>query len=806
MPVEYSDYTEEEGKEHPPEYIVTEEERAVEQRKTDRYLRRQATESESTRADRGYSEYIGGLLKGNWTQPEFSSSNLGYRILYSAYDQAQDKLYAVSEAGHLWRIDRDEQTPQNTSWNLINSKETLMGYRWRRSLDIINTDSGGSVFVRSASTGMQYSVDEGASWQWATASGFNFGLTWDDAAVQNRSNGQRLALLSFPPDTGNVSFTTDGKTYTPSSLQWIPEQNYRLKVISLPNSSDLYLMVIEKASGIVETYRMGADDPDFILVGTDTTTLPDIARAFGTYHDSTDHLYLAHGESVFYSNDQGNSWTNTRLNSAPYETSGDRVPRTVHPDNPAIIFRGYLDCNISNDFGASFSGTGHRLGWDMEHMKMYTKADGSTFHFIGGDFGAFMSYTPEDINSYISLNNKASNLLVYDSDASSLYETSFAATQDRGTRGFTHDEVSGTTEVRSTDGLRVTLANGEKSVWTWMYFGSIFHQPNFGYSGGVRREKNFTGNWWASCMVESPDTTEDAVYIGGYTQLKKFRLFSNSLISSNHPYQFNANISGFGYSKADRNRWYVSTLNGNFYYSHDGGNTFNRAVISGQAPTGENTWHKANHTIQTSQVDPNLVYYAGIGNRFFISQDGGQTFTNHATNLDVYRIRDFAVSPDDQFVFAACGTGGIWVYAAQYDRWYELFDEPIPNVDVTSVNIIAETNVVEFGTYGYGMLRFEALTPLTNIGEMQSSSSNFHLWPNPVSKGQETIQLTFTPHSPVTSIDLRDLQGRLIKKVAVTAAPGTKQTADIEIAELSAGYYLLVDQASQSFGRFWVMD
>ena len=92
--------------------------------------------------------------------------------------------------------------------------------------------------------------------------------------------------------------------------------------------------------------------------------------------------------------------------------------------------------------------------------------------------------------------------------------------------------------------------------------------------------------------------------------------------------------------------------------------------------------------IRASNIDEKTVYYAGIGNVFLISKDGGKTFTNHVAGLDVYRIRDFDLSSDEKYIYAACGGAGIWVYSVNDDVWYEMNDAPVPYVNFTDVEFI----------------------------------------------------------------------------------------------------------------------
>ncbi|MFK7934084.1 MAG: T9SS type A sorting domain-containing protein [Saprospiraceae bacterium] len=722
---DFSTYRKKPKKEKAPKLILSEEEKAVSEAKIARYLAQQKSDTATTKRRLGNSTYANGKIAGSWVQQEFQSSatkKQGFRTIYSAYDKAKDKLYVVSNAGHLWRVDRNETNTDKTTWTILNHKEKLMGTSEKRSLHILNLSDLSSRMIRANGSIMQYSNNEGRSWQ--DAQGINFQNTWDNSGVQDVTDGQRMLALVKADNQIKAVVSTDGINYSA-----VGTVSNRSRVVEIPNSNNLYVISFE--NNAVKTFKLTPSTNRLTLINTATVNVPTTGkyRLFGTYANSAVHFYYATQSGIYYSNNEGVSWTRTR--STEVSGSGDRIPRSVDADNPNHIFTGYLDFFISQDRGNSFAGTSHTLGWDMHHMKNYTKSDGSVFHLVGCDFGLFMSYTPSDISTYINLNNHSSHMMIYDADASK-YGYSNAGLQDRGSIEFPQTESTSHNNIKSTDGLRVVYANEDKSSWTWLYYGNIFHRSNKGYQEGETVGKNFTGKWWANVLVESPNPNEDAVYIGGYEQLKKFNYDGSRIVETNHPYNFGSQITGFGYSSVDRNRWYVSTKNGDFYYSTNGGNSFTKSNITVQKPIANDafgTWTRMQHTIKTSKVNPLRVYYVGSGNAMLISNDGGVTFTEHKNDLDIYRFRDISITDNDEYVFAACAWGGMWVYATAEDMWYEMFDDVVPFVDITSVEYLSDQNMVQYSTYGYGMmqLKLESATSLqqfTNVNNAGYQNGN----------------------------------------------------------------------------------
>jgi len=663
-----------------------------------------ANPSSTSRRKFNGSSYANGQIKGNWIQQEFVHSTYqdkGFRVINSAYDKAKDRVYVISYAGHLWRINRDENNVTNTSWTILNNKENLGG----RSLHVLNLPNGNSRFVRAYDSKMQYSNNEGKNWR--DAKGINFQDATNMSAMQDLAAGQRILALVKTNNQIEAVTTEDGINYTS-----IGKMSPQSKVMSVTNSDNLYIVSVE--SNAVKTFRLSPNDKNPKLIHTANISVPSSSylRIFGTRANGRYHFYYIEDSSIYYSNNEGATWTQTR--SAPYTGTGDQKPIGVDPKNPTNLFSGFLDLNISTDYGKSFQETGHKLGWDIRHLSNYVKKNGTTFSIVGNDFGVFMSYSPSNIDTYINLNNGAGNPMVYDADASS-YGWSNAALQDRGAIEFSQSEKSSVDEIKSTDGLRVVYANGGKSSWAWLYYGALYHKNNSGYkSGPISAPSYFTGNWNGGVLVESPNPNEDAVYVGLWQQLFKYTFNGSEIIQAGHPYEFDSAITGFGYSAVDRNRWYVSTKNGDFYYSTDGGNSFTKSASTIKKPIANDlnwTYTRVQHTIKTSATNPLRVYYVGSGNTMLISNDGGQTFTEHNRGLDVYRFKDIAVTEDDKFVFAACGDGGMWVFSADDNRWYEMFDAPIPNVDVTSVEYVQNQRMVQFSTFGYGIMQLILTSP-----------------------------------------------------------------------------------------------
>jgi hypothetical protein len=698
--------------EESPEQELSPEEQLVNKRRYNRLISKNSR-STSNRMNR-ISSYANGQLNGTWDQVRFLATNkksYGFRVDGSVYDQANNVIYPISYAGHLWKINATGVNYAETKWELMNHHVNLK----TSFIEGLSDADGNFRMVRSSENGMQYSLDEGRSW--IDAAGVILSSSTFEGAVTLGSQGKRVFIVGVANSGKTEVYQSedDGETYSTLSLSFSPG-SHTVKLFKPFYSESVFVVALDIATSKISIFECGQDDVEFTLVNSPGATFNALTRVFGTYYNDQFHIYIAGGNShIYYSSDKGATWQNTSGNNS--HENHNVFPRTVHPIKPNIIFKGFTDINMSTNYGEDFNSFNHALGWDLQHAKMYERADGSFFYFVGMDFGCYISDQPENPSAYVQLNNDSPIQMCYDADHGQNFNSSFTATQDRGTMGYvTTTNESITNDVRTTDGLRVTLANNETSVWTWMYFGNIYRKSNFVIENSSLAGLNWTGNWWAAPMIASPYPGDDAVFVAAGNSLKKFTFnsLSNEIIQTEHYFNFeeeyNSKLSGFGYSNLNLNKWYASEVNGDFFYSEDGGQTFERTRSKGAFPIANDlayNYTKNQHVIKASNIDEEKVYYAGVGNKFMVSTDGGETFMDLNNGLDIFRIRDFDFTLDEKFIFAACAWGGIWVYSVEDDYWYEMNDESVPFVDYTDVEYIVKENTVNFSSFGNGVLRFK---------------------------------------------------------------------------------------------------
>lgn len=661
------------------------------------------------------STYANGRISGTWEAKTTRSGWYGYRVDNSTYDSIKNVFYVVSYAGHLYKLDYQDEV----KWTLLNHKIQLNppdNASANPIFDGLHLPDGTFRLFRSNDDAqrMEYSNDEGRTW--LNATGANVARSWSNQSVIINSNSQkRIALHTFSNNYHYLYFSDNhGQTYTSSKLSF-PISTHDIRIVKPYNTDEISLIVWNKSTKGVTMYQYNHTLKDYELKHTSTSTIvgSNLSNFEATYHNGQYHYYISSINStytVYYSADQGLTWQQKHAGrDKPFEL-------LIH-NKPNVLMSGFEDIRTSTDFGANWNGFGYNLGWDLQHIKTFKKADGKHITLVGLDFGCYISETPDIKTSYKWCNDKASYAMHYDAASSENFNTVYLANQDRGSTSYldTGKEVS-TRDVDGTDVLRVAYSNHESSVWSWFYYGRIRHRHNFPTGQTATAIYDGLGNWWAAPIVASPIAGENAIYAAYGNNLEIFSYVesTNTIAKKSHPFNFNTafgdKIGGFGYSELNRNIWYVALNNGTFLYSKNAGNTWTKSIWGGSKPRANDqsyNYAKNQIVIRASENDTNKVYYAGVGNMLLISADAGRTFSVKNSGLNVFRIRDFVVTPDDKFVFAACGYNGVWIFSVEDNKWYQMNDSNIPSVDFTDVDFIRTKNIVRFATYGSGVIDFK---------------------------------------------------------------------------------------------------
>ncbi|RMG54501.1 MAG: hypothetical protein D6722_28965, partial [Bacteroidetes bacterium] len=221
---------------------------------------------------------------------------------------------------------------------------------------------------------------------------------------------------------------------------------------------------------------------------------------------------------------------------------------------------------------------------------------------------------------------------------------------------------------------------------------------------------------------------------------------NNTIGVQEEPFDFslgtNASISAMAISSLDPAQRYVLTDNARFFYSTDGGGSWQS---SGTAALPGSHYFYGN-AIWPSPVTPGKVYIAGSGYSnapVFVSTNHGQSFTALDQGLPGTLVYDLCGTPEDDMLFAATEVGP-YVYLASTGQWYPMDGLHAPDQIYWSVEYVDSLRAVRFGTYGRGIWDFficddQAPEPVAGF-DMLIDSSTYSLSLTNTSSGAWTYE------------------------------------------------------------------
>ena len=687
--------------------------------------------------------YVNGKISGYWNTKFLTKRGInkdGHKVIYSVYNPVTNVFYAVSNTGSLYKL--EEQKKQQ--WQLLNNKVPLSHYtngynRIYPLTGVITPENTFRLILQGAiGNNMYYSDTEGRSWEPASGLDGSGVLPYETFSAKY-NNGKRIIAFGGQFDANfkgyKIYFSTDyGLNYTPSTLNktW----SFATSQVRFAHAlnSDRVFALVRNAQNKVSLYQLKTDSPDFEFVSEFTQPITKLTNFKASFSQNKHHFYVRENNKLYYFEDTNFNWnlTNEDISAS---TESDVYIASVNPDKPSSLYYGFMDLYTSNDYGASAIEANHGVDkfyfWDVENFQYHKKLDGTSIAFLGSHFGCFFTENINQKESWRTLSNGCPAVLPYDAIYSEKYNVGYTANQDKGTMQY-FDGNSDTNELETFsiiggDCFRVALSNDETSIWYTKLGGTLFLEKfNDDLIPTYRRQvqHGFDKGFWGTNVIISPNLNENAVYLTGATNLKKFTN-QRSIVSTNHPVIFADTTRGFSYSKINRNHWYVSDGAGNFHYSTNGGATFNQSNYSGKKPSARQSKNRNQHQILADVNDENKVYYAGISNTFLISTDGGKNFSNHNNGLNVPGIFGLDMSADGKFIFAACGIAGPWVYSVDDDYWYKMNGEAVDTkARYYTVQFLKSRNAVRYTSYGGGITDFNIDQNLSKWIRIESEDTN----------------------------------------------------------------------------------
>jgi len=746
----------------------------------------------------GEIEIGGGVLTGFWR--ETGSNNLAGRTHFCEYDPEFDSLYCASSGGNVWKADLN-----GNGWRVLNDGFKIEDIKMVRKISNL---SNYRLLVSSGGWGVQafyYSDNDGESW---TASTGLAGIAdWGyvvKTMVANDAN-QTIYLLAMEWDYDSWEKQTTLYVSTNKGVSFLKKQSWLESEYGSEEKFDIwcdrdeatcFIAVYDTLYSINNTnfsldYIGGPEiitEGGILLSGCKTET--ETYLYIGSY--STDYI------EFYKSTDGGLNWTaQGNIPSSPFMKNSF----TVSQKFPETLYYGGVECFRSVDGGETwtklndwfdyYADIENKLHADIPGINSFIDAEDNEIVFINTDGGTYISDDQLQTVNNISMSNHNVGQFYSVYSHRTNDNVIFAGSQDQGYQLCTNNTGIGTstfTQIISGDYGHIVSGNGGNSIWMVYpgfaaYYPSAISSPYDSYWW----EFECSGQFWIPPLMPHP-TTPGICYLGGGTTGTGTHIFemyyaAGEIHTNELAYDFSGNtsatsISAMSYSPINNDYRYVMNGNGEFFVSTDAGLNWNLSSIF-DGPDGNYLYGAA---IAPSTIELGVVYIAGSGYSnppVYKTINNGLTWTDISDGLPQTMVYEIAVSPSDNYIFAATDAGP-YVYVSSHDQWYDLAQNVAPDqvfwtVDFDTVNMDLDMQTVRFGTYGRGIWDFNITSGLVNIEEKFSESLS--VLPNPAT---DFIEVS----SPSSEIKICTLYGT----IAIKSKPGK-----INISNLSNGIYIIRD-------------
>ena len=727
-----------------------------------------------------YAEYNGFIRKygkssrsvtANWTSLGPSSSSGGYagigRINSLGFHPTDvNKVYAGAAGGGFW-LSTDGGVTWTTTTDNIGSLGVSGIVVDEVNPDIIYIATGDGDAQDNYSIGVLKSLDGGNTF---SATGLSY----------NTSQGYVIRRLIADPNDNEILFVAgeDGiHRSTDAGATWTKVQSgnfYDLEPRFGASSNTFYATTSD------DVYR----STDNGVTWSNIYTVSSSNRlALSTTPDDEDYVYILSSKSnnngyngVFRSTNGGNSFTSmsTTPNILHWSSTGSGsggqgwydLAFTADPNDAEIVYVGGVNTWKSTNGGSTWTLKTHwsgAPGAQTVHADKHVLQFRETVLWEGNDGGVYKSTNGGD--SWTHLSNSMVISQMYKLGVSQQGTKVICGLQDNGTKlkgnsGTWTDEIGG-------DGMECIIDPSDNNVmYGALYYGDIRRSTNGGSSWTNIQNNmpnNPSGAWVTPYVLD--ENHPDTIVVG---MKHVFRSFDRGNTWSNigNNLAGGSNLSYINIAPSDPDYIYAGRSN-ELYRTTNGG-----ASWSTMTTPGNNVRMLAIHPNNPDSLWAVRSNYSN-GNKVYVSSNGGASWTNITANLPNI--------PVNCIVYQKGTANGIYVgmdigvyYTDDNIPNWEIYNDFLPNVEITELDINYDEEMIYASTYGRGLWKSNLITdPVTcffpiNIALDSISGSDAHFsWnstPAPPANGFEYAVTTSStpPNSGTVTTDSSAIVGGVV--------------------------------------------
>jgi photosystem II stability/assembly factor-like uncharacterized protein len=618
-----------------------------------------------------------------WNQTSGWNPGVGRLSAFAVQASDQNHIIGGSIGGGIWKT-----TDGGVNWQPLSDNHGNM-YAYSLAMDQANT----STYYWGSSAGRVYkSTNGGAVWSQIGSAGNSSILK----ILIHPTNSNILFACSV--NSGLYKSTDAGATWTQVLS---PNRTYDVEFD--PNDSNIVF-----SSG--DNFYRSTDGGDTF---TEVTGFRSGPKMIGVSAADSDKVYVVEASGnvfggFYRSTDNGQSFSNldhSSYNYFGYQSDGSdnlgQAPRdmgiAVSPTNADEVHIAGINTWRSTDGGDSFVITSQWVPGSAANQNIgYCHADVDDIEFVGNnlyavtDGGIFVAEDTTTLNPsyYRDLTEGMGIRQFYLMGISQTDPVVISAgSQDNGTSIYRGDATW--YDWLGADGFESIIdVNDPNIVYGTIYNGGMYKSFNQGQTASTLPRPETTG--WVTPLEQDSDGT---LYFGG-SQVYE------SLNGGNSWSSISQSLGGYTdqVKIAPSNHNVIYAAVGSTLYKTSNGGATNWSVLSGF------TGFINSIAIHPQDPDKVAIAVAGSSEKVYISTDGGSTWTAESDNLPDFSA--FALVWDDNGrdgLYLGMNYG-VYYIDNQYTEW-NLFNNKLPNVRVTELEINYADGNLYVSTYGRGIWR-----------------------------------------------------------------------------------------------------
>lgn len=691
-------------------------------------------------------EFANGAFRGEWK--ERGPSNQAGSMFATEYDPSDNKIISISAGGSLFKGSLD-----GNEWEVLSQDVNLEG----GFLEFIN-NNGSQRLIAANYRVPHFSDDGGRTWESATGIDID-DSTWGRTQMLtiDKANATEIYAVSRP--SFHERFALYKSVDNGSSYQKLKDLNSSnedfYKLFSTQETDDHYFLEKTSTAGSYLLWKYDPSINDFALINSnfmdeqrqDLVNAPTSVRLASGLNR---HYFYTNDNKIVFTEDEG--LTSIQTGSVPATPWGLIY---APPSNPFSLFMGEVEAYSSVTGGSTWNKTNawyeyyddiqFKLHADIMAYNEITTNSGEKIMLISHHGGISKSYDQLQTTENITLDG-VSTAQYYDVRTDPTNPNIiYAGSQDQGFQRSTSTEVDGVyqfDQLISGDYGKIVFTNNNSSIWTVFPDGDVAYFDNARNGGGPTTWYTIDSDdesLWLPPLTAAKNTSKNEMLISGGNinggpgaHIIRLKYENQTIVPDQFSFDFtqdnSGSISALAISPMDENLIFTGTEGGSFFYSIDGGATWDKSFRT--LPGGHFFYGAA---ILPSKVDPNIVYYGGSGysnSGVLKSSDGGRTFNNIGITLPQTLIFDLDMNEDGSLIFAATETGP-YVYVEADNRWYDITSQNTPRQAYWSVEYLDGENIVRFGTYGRGVWDLNLDQQDVAINDIPELKGAFTVYPNP---------------------------------------------------------------------------